>query len=180
MSKTLSSIKASSKNLGVGEGDPNGIITQQQRTFVEALARGESKASALALAGYSPATIRDTKFVARLSAKPKVVKLLAEERAKYAEQSRITRQDVIDGLKDAISMAKLINEPTAMISGWREIGKLCGYYEPTTHKVEVSVNGGLVLEKMNAMSDEELLDLISRGMSESITQELLESEDAVE
>jgi hypothetical protein len=46
--------------------------------------------------------------------------------------------------------------------------------------VEVSVNGGIVLEKMNAMSDEELLDLISRGMSESITQELLESEDAVE
>lgn len=46
-----------------------------------------------------------------------------------------------------------------MVSGWREIGKMCGFYEPTKTKVEVSVNGRVMVERINAMSDEELLRL---------------------
>jgi hypothetical protein len=36
---------------------------------------------------------------------------------------------------------------------------MCGFYEPTKAKIEVSVQGQVLIQRLNAMSDEELLKL---------------------
>ena len=61
------------------------------------------------------------------------------EAQKYAEASQMTRKKVIDMQLEAFERAKLIDEPASMVSAAREIGKICGFYEPK--KVELTVNG---------------------------------------
>ena len=36
---------------------------------------------------------------------------------------------------------------------------MCGFYEPTKAKIEVSVQGQVLLQRLNGLSDEELLKL---------------------
>lgn len=53
---------------------------------------------------------------------------------------------------------------------------MCGFYEPTKHQVNVSVNGQVMLQRMQSMSDEELLQLadekdVLEGDFEEVTEE---------
>ena len=36
---------------------------------------------------------------------------------------------------------------------------MCGFYEPTKTKIEVSVQGKVLIERLNTLSDEELLQI---------------------
>ncbi len=44
-----------------------------------------------------------------------------------------------------------------MIRGWTEIGKMLGHYAPEVKKVELSMNQRALMNKYEAMSDEELM-----------------------
>ena len=47
-----------------------------------------------------------------------------------------------------------------MIAGWREIGRICGYYAPEKDlKVHVNVTAQRLIEKYETMSDAELAAL---------------------
>ena len=50
-----------------------------------------------------------------------------------------------------------------MVAAAREVGKMCGYYAPVEHKMKVDVTGNIVVDKLNSMSDAELLKLITGG-----------------
>ena len=65
---------------------------------------------------------------------------------------------------EAYEMAKTMAEPSTMVAAAREIGKICGLYEPK--KVEVTVNGSVQHEihRFEAMSDAELLEVLSQGL----------------
>ena len=65
-------------------------------------------------------------------------------------------------LLEAVELAKLMAEPATMVSGWREIGKMCGYFT-VQHKVDVSVSGSVVHQRLNQLSDAELLKIIQGG-----------------
>ena len=128
-----------------------------------------------AIAGYSDGAT----YAYRMTKMPNILKLYAAEKLLYEEASQMTRKKVMDGLLEGVEMAKLMAEPASMISGWREIGKMCGYYEPTRHKVDINVTGNVVMERMNRLSDAELLKLITQG-GDSVAQtelQLLESDD---
>lgn len=94
-----------------------------------------------------------------LMSNPKIINAVAEERAEYARASGMTKQKVIDGFSEAIDMARIKADPVAMIAGWREIGKMCGFYEATKTEIKVSVQGQVLLQRLNSLSDEELLAL---------------------
>lgn len=94
-----------------------------------------------------------------LMSNPKITNAIAEERAEYARASGMTKQKVIDGFSEAIDMARIKADPVAMIAGWREIGKMCGFYEATKTEIKVSVQGQVLLQRLNSLSDEELLAL---------------------
>lgn len=142
-------------SLVAGTQNPDGPLTDKQLMFVKYLVHDNlPRGAAGRMAGYSQA-----QQVTALLKNPKVIKAIAEARAEYASTTGMTRQKVIDGFVEAIDLGRIKGDPLAMVSGWREIGKMCGFYEPTKTKVEVSVNGRVMVERINAMSDEELLRL---------------------
>lgn len=139
-----------------GLQNPNAPLTEQQRLFVKHLVHDKLPQGAAArMAGYGDSASTAT----ALMKNPKVQRAIAEERREYAIASGMTKQKVIDGFSEAIDLGRIKGDPIAMIAGWREIGKMCGFYEPTKTKVEVSVSGQVLIQRLNSMSDEELLQL---------------------
>lgn len=144
--------------------DPNKPLTEKQRAFAKFWAQGESIATACEKAGYSGSTIGY-----RLARMPQVIAIYTKEKLAYEGAVGMTRQRVMEGLLDAVEMAKLMAEPASMVSGWREIGRMCGYYEPIKKSIDVTVNGHVVMERMNRLSDAELLKLIEQKITEEVT-----------
>lgn len=138
---------------------PDKPLTEKQKLFVEHWAKGDSILAASARAGYADGGT----LAYRLVRMPNVLKLKAEYEAKYEAEAQMSRKKVMDGFLEAIDMAKLMAEPASMISGWREIAKMCGYMAPVEHKMKVDVTGNIVLDRLNSMSDAELLKIITQG-----------------
>lgn len=139
--------------------DPDKPLTEKQKLFVKFWAQGDSIPGASRRAGYADGA----QMAYRMVHMPNILKLHNEYAAAYEEASQMDRKQVMEGLKEAIDMAKLMADPTAMIQGWKTIGQMCGYFAPVEHKVKVDVTGNVILSRMNSMSDAELLKLISAG-----------------
>lgn len=139
-----------------GFQDPTQPLTEMQRAFVHNLVHNKLNQTAAARqAGFNqPGTSAHA-----LVRNPKVIAAIAEERAEYARASGMTKQKVIDGFAEAIDLARIKADPIAMIAGWREIGKMCGFYEAQKSEIKVSVQGQVLIHRLNSMSDEELLAL---------------------
>lgn len=138
---------------------PDKPLTEKQRLFVKYWAEGDSIPSASRRAGYN-----DSASVAyRLVKMPNVLALKHKYEAKYEADSQMNRKQVMEGFKEAIEMAKLMADPTAMISGWREIGRMCGYYAPVETKLKIDVTGNVTMTRLTQMSDAELIEMIEKG-----------------
>jgi len=135
---------------------PDKPLTEKQKQFVKHWAQGESITSASVRAGYNDgATI-----AYRMVRMPNILALKHEYEKKYEKEAQMSRALVLEGFKDAIAMATLMSEPMSMIAGWREIGKLCGYYAPVETRVKMSVEGSVVMERLSSLSDAELLEMV--------------------
>jgi len=159
-------------NLSVAEMaeviSPDKPLTDKQRLFVQFWAEGDSIPGASRRAGYN-----DQAAIAyRMVKMPNILKLKAELSAKYEEAGQVTRKMVMDMHMEAFDMAKLMSEPSSMVAAAREIGKMAGYYAPVEHRVKVDVSGNIVLDRMNSMSDAELLRVISQGASTPLLEDL--------
>jgi phage terminase small subunit len=144
--------------------NPDRPLTTKQLAFVKAWASGDSILAATVRAGYNDGGT----FGYRLARMPHILKIYEAEKAAYVEASQMTRKKVMDGLLEGIEMARLLAEPSSMIAGWREIGKLCGFYEPIQKRIDVNLTGNLVLDRLNRLSDAELLKLIQDGVKEEV------------
>ena len=154
-----------STNAGAASISPDKPLTEKQRLFVKFWAEGDPIASASKRAGYNDgATI-----AYRMVKMPNVLVLYNDLKRKYEDASQMTRKKVMDGLLEAVEMAKLMSEPATMVTGWREIGKMCGYYAPVEHKVKIDVSGNIVFDRLNSMSDAELLRVITQGATNAST-----------
>lgn len=140
----------------IGDQDPTRALTEMQQIFVNAVARDNmNKVAAARQAGFKDPNV----MACTLMHNAKIQAAIAKERALYAEASKMTKQKVMDGLLEAIDLARMKAEPVAMIMGWREVGKMCGFYEPQKTELKVSFKGQILLQKINTMSDAELLAL---------------------
>jgi phage terminase small subunit len=131
------------------------MATKKQEKFVEAMLEGKRASQAAVAAGYSHASAGAT--VAR---QREVQAALARGRAELAEISTIRRVDVLDGLMEAIDLGRSMEDPQAMIGGWREIAKILGYYAPETKRIELTGEQNQVLRKFEQLSDADLLDML--------------------
>lgn len=137
---------------------PDKPLTEKQRRFALAIAEGDSEIIACRRAGYA-----DNSYAPRLMAMPAIQRLIARERAAFERDTGMTRQKVLEMFQEAFADAKMLSEPSSMVAAAREIGKMCGYYAPVEQKVSVSVSGQIAMERMDRLSDEELLRLITQG-----------------
>lgn len=104
---------------------------------------------------------------------PFVRAALEKEWAKAEKVSEMSKKKVMDGMLYAIDQAKLLADPTAQISGWREIAKICGYYEPQRVQIDVSVSAKRLFSQFETLSDDELLKIAEQEIIdvESITKD---------
>lgn len=116
------------------------VLTQHQEELANGLLNGEKP----------PGASQAVKL-------PKVANFIATKRAELSSALQITRADAIEGMQDAVNMAKLAGDPMSMIRGWSEIAKMLGLYAPEVKKLELSMTARNLQSKYEAMSDEELL-----------------------
>lgn len=162
---------------GIALIDPDKPLTDLQKNFVKLWAQGETILSAAIKAGYTDGGT----YAYRLVRMPNVLALYNEEKRQYEAAGQMTRKKVMDGLQDGIAMATLLGEPASVIAGWREVGRLCGYYEPVTVKHQVTVDGKVMVDRMNRMSDAELFRIIQENAAQiASTQEALPAPEDVE
>jgi len=133
-------------------------LTEREQKFVHhVVVNGLPPKTAAREAGY---TMRDLgRTVEILTARPNIQYAIALARSDFEKANLMTKKRVMDGFLEAIDVARVQADSLAMTSGWREIAKMCGYFEPVRHTLEVSVNGQVVIQKLQAMSDEQLLQL---------------------
>jgi len=141
--------------------NPNQALTDQQKRFVVAVGQGLSQTAAARHAGYKFASVEGY----QLMRNPRVLVALEKERTKYEHASMMSRKKVIDGLVEAIDVARLQAEASSMVAGWREIARICGYFAPETKQINISVNGAIRVAEIEQMTDDELSKLIMDGES---------------
>lgn len=107
-----------------------------KRAYTLARMSGENRSKSAIIAGLDVENLTRNDDLALL---PKLVK---DEGAKNEATIKMTREQVMQGLMDAADMARLAGEPMAMVSAWKEIGRMCGYYAPDVTKkiLEIGVS----------------------------------------
>jgi hypothetical protein len=146
-------------------GDPWKPLTEQQKQFVKAFSKGENMTNSLKAGGFGVASVA---YGYRMLEMPNVSRALKEQQAAYALASELSKRDVMDMLKEAYDMAKLMSEPSSMVAAAREIGKMCGYYEPKKIDLTISSVGR---KKIEMLSDEELFQLMQEASAEVLAIE---------
>lgn len=146
--------------------NPEMELTDKAKLFIRYWAQGESKYAAAVRAGYEDSGA----YCYRISRSPQAIALYEQEKRLYEEAAQMSRKKVMDGLLEGIEMAKLAGEPASVITGWKTIGQMCGYFEPRKVSVDVNVQGNLTMQQMNKMSDADLLRVIQQGVQNDLQQ----------
>jgi phage terminase small subunit len=132
-------------------------LTPKQARFVEEYALDHNGTQAAVRAGYAPGSARVS--ASRLLTNAAVREAVDALERRNAEQLQITQQQVLEELKLAIQIAKQKSDPHAMIKGWVQIAKICGFYAPERKKIEVSATSRRVIDYMETLSKQELLEI---------------------
>lgn len=136
------------------------LTTKQTRWVQEYLACGNASASAVK-AGFSAkgASVAGNRMLRNVS----VQKALHARQTADATRLSLERNDVLNGLLLAATMAKLQCDPAGMVAAWKQVGHLMGYYSHEQIKVDVNFAGRLEMGRLNQLSDAELLKIIEAG-----------------
>lgn len=144
-------------------GNLNHSLTARQLRWVdEFLVDGNATAAAVR-AGYSERSARS--IAHENMTKPALQAVLAERRGEVANRLQITREGVIQGLLDAVHLAKEQANPAGMVAGLREIGKMLGYYAPEVKRVELSSDSRGLISRFEGLSDQELEAMVAIGQA---------------
>ncbi len=132
------------------------LTAKQHRFVAEYLVDGNGTAAAVR-AGYGRAGARVAAH--RALRNDNVAAEIGARQAVDVARLGLAREDALQGFLDAIDAAKVQANPTAQIAGWREIGKMLGFYAPERQRVELSTDGAAEWRRLEAMSDAQLLAL---------------------
>lgn len=136
-------------------------LTPRQRLFVDEYVLCNNASEAARRAGYSEKTAGA--IATENLQKPAIRQAIEALRSDNAARLDLTRQDVLAGILEAIEMARVMADPAAMLAGYRDLARMCGFNEPEVHRVEASPGASAVVARFVAMTDEELAALVSGG-----------------
>lgn len=132
------------------------VLTQAQSQYVEGVLDGKSRPQAAEEAGYAhPATIPNV--IERSEA---VRRAIQTARSELSSAAQMKRADVLLIFIDAVELARIAGDPTAMVAGGREIGKMLGLYEPEKKEIQLTTGQARLRTLFENKSDEELLSII--------------------
>ena len=135
--------------------------------WLSTLTPKQSQYLKLRASGHSPGRASEIAYGSRAHAKrnesnPVIQAALKSMRQDTYERLQVTRERCVEGILEAVEMARIMAEPATMIAGYREVGKMLGFYEPERKEVAVVGEGGRLLQKVSQMSDEQLLQLLTK------------------
>lgn len=138
-------------------------LTDRQRLFCEMYVGPGRHCAALAarLAGYAPGCSNITGC--QLLQLPKIAATVRGLEEAVAQEIGVSRQAVIAQLVAAANLARELQEPASIVTAYRNVAQICGYYRQEEVKLAKAGDGGEVLDGLNRLSDKELLDLIEAG-----------------
>jgi len=136
-------------------------MTPRQERFVQEYLIDRNGAAAAVRAGYSPRTSRQ--IAHKLLTKADVANAVRQGEAQLAAKAQLAREEVLRGLLSAIDMARAQGDPAAMIAGWREIAKMCGYYAPERTQITLSGESQKLRTQLEAMSNADLIGIAAGG-----------------
>lgn len=102
---------------------------------------------------------------------PKIRYAIAEQYERNNKTLQYSREDIMAGMKEAIELARCGSDPTAMIRGWTEIGKLAGHYQQAP-VVTINVLQAKTLDDMKTLTQDELLSLVERAQEAAAAQNI--------
>ena len=144
-----------------------GHLTARQRLFCEHFvgAGKHCAARAARLAGYAAGCSHVTGC--QLLKQPKIAATVQALEAALARAMGITRQEVIKELVAATEVARTLGEPSAMISAWRQVALMAGFYTPEAmdapvQAAELTPAQRALQAKFDAMPDAELLAFVAK------------------
>ena len=138
-------------------------LTERQRMFCEMYVGPGRHCAALAarLAGYAPGCSHVTGC--QLLKQSKIAAAVRGLEDDVAQEMGVSRQAVIAHLVGAANLARELQEPAAIVSAYRNVAQICGYYRQVDEKPVKGEEGGEVLDRLNQLNDKELSDLIEAG-----------------
>jgi phage terminase small subunit len=138
-------------------------LTERQRLFCEMYIGPGRHCAALAarLAGYAPGCSHVTGC--QLLKKPKIAATVRGLEEVLAREIGVSRQAVIAQLVGAADLARELREPSSMISAFRNVAQICGYYRQEEVAAAQADAGGFVMERLRGMSDQELMRIVEAG-----------------
>lgn len=134
-------------------------LTPKQARFVDEYLVDLNGTAAAERAGYGIPGARVAAH--RLLTNANVRAVLKARQAQDAKRLGIEREGAIQGLLEAIEMAKVKGDPAGMISGWKAISQMLGFSVPQAVRQTVSVAGSDIAARLEAMTDSELQDIIT-------------------
>lgn len=154
---------------------PLSHMTDRERQFALHVAEGKTATVAAKLAGFETTHYGAQRFLNR-KGMPEAIKHL---QAKWEKSVHMDRQRVLEGFLEAIEQAKLMADPGVQIAGWREIGRMCGYYAPEVKEVNVTLSAKRTISQLETLPDDKLLELIEkdRAIIEGEATEIIVAED---
>lgn len=129
-------------------------LTPQQRIFVDCRLAGMNRRQSAIKAGYTNPNVH----AYTVEKSPAVVHAMQMGRRMAAAKVKITKEDVLQGFKDAVTSAANSQD---LVNAWREIGKMIGAYEPEVVK-HIHKKEDITEQKLDDMNTRELIEL-SRG-----------------
>jgi len=94
--------------------------------------------------------------------KPKIAAKINNLEAEASRALGLTRADVMAELVEAADLARAQQQPGAMISAWKTVAQMSGFYKPEEVKPRALTPAqAAIRSKYEAMSTEELLAILA-------------------
>lgn len=140
-------------------------LTPKQARFVEEYLVDFNGAQAAIRAGYSPKAAKETAY--KLLTICHVSDAVNKGAQEASKRLHITRETVLQGLLEAVALAKEEGTTVALVTAWREVAKLLGMYPSSRLQVEARVTTSQepTVKQIERMSDAELLAIIDGAKS---------------
>lgn len=128
-------------------------LSQKQAVYVDKIMEGKSRNASALAAGYPNSTAPELSETVRQE--------IALAREKLTDITQIKRVDIVDGILDGISCARMQGDAGNVIKGWVEVAKILGHAQPEVKTINVNINAQRLRSKYEALSDDELLAIQS-------------------
>jgi len=107
-------------------------------------------------------------------------KQLAIEQNRSRAVSNMSRKRVMRGMIEAVDMARERKQANTMLSGWKEIGRMCGFYEPERREVMLSVKSEEIIQEMKTLTREQLLAIAAQQDEVDPVVEIIDPDGAID